>query len=50
MPIVVDHRGRTAALWLFVYLAVKRMVELVVLCFRSSDAKEVEILVLRPEP
>ena len=33
----------------FVYLALKRMIELVLLCFRSSDAKEVEILVLRHE-
>jgi hypothetical protein len=33
----------------FVYLALKRTVELALLCFRSSDAKEVEILVLRHE-
>jgi len=32
-----------------VYLALKRTIELVLLCFRSSDAKEVEILVLRHE-
>jgi len=32
-----------------VYLALKRLIELVLLCFRSSDAKEVEILVLRHE-
>ena len=33
----------------FVYLALKRLIELLLLCFRSSDAKEVEILVLRHE-
>ncbi len=33
----------------FVYLALKRTMELLLLCFRSSDAKEVEILVLRHE-
>jgi putative transposase len=33
----------------FVYLALKRLIALVLLCFRSSDAKEVEILVLRHE-
>jgi len=32
-----------------VYLALRRLFELVLLCFRSSDAKEVEILVLRHE-
>ena len=35
--------------WSFVYLAVGRIMELVLLCLRSSDAKEVEILVLRHE-
>jgi putative transposase len=35
--------------WSFVYLAWKHTIELVVLCFRSSDAKEAEILVLRHE-
>jgi len=33
----------------FVYLALKRLIELLLLCFGSSDAKEVEILVLRHE-
>ena len=32
--------------WSFVYLALHRLLELLVLC-RSTDAKEVEILVLR---
>jgi len=31
----------------FVHLASKRTIELVLLCFRSCDAKEVEILILR---
>jgi transposase len=34
-------------IWSFVYLALRRLAELVVLCWRSADAKEVEILVLR---
>jgi putative transposase len=33
--------------WSFLYLALRRLAELVVLCWRSPDAKEVEILVLR---
>jgi hypothetical protein len=33
--------------WSFVYLALRRLCELMVLCWRSTDAKEVEILVLR---
>jgi putative transposase len=33
--------------WSFVYLALHRLLELMVLCSRSTDAKEVEILVLR---
>ena len=36
-------------LWSFVYLAVRRVLALIVLMFRSGDAKEVEILVLRHE-
>jgi hypothetical protein len=35
--------------WSFVYLALRRSFELVLLCFRSAEAKEVEILVLRHE-
>jgi hypothetical protein len=42
--VVGEHRGPV-----FVYLALKRLIQLVVLCFRSNDAKEVEILVLRHE-
>jgi hypothetical protein len=33
--------------WSFVYLALHRLLDLMVLCWRSTDAKEVEILVLR---
>jgi hypothetical protein len=33
--------------WSLVYLAVRRLLELMVLCWRSTDANEVEILVLR---
>ena len=36
-------------MWSFVYLALRRLVELLVLCSRSADAKAVEILVLRHE-
>ncbi len=33
--------------WSLVYLALRRILELMVLCWRSADAKELEILVLR---
>jgi hypothetical protein len=33
--------------WSFLYLALRRVLELLVLCWRSTDAKEAEILVLR---
>jgi putative transposase len=35
--------------WSFVYLALRRILELILLCFRSAEAKEIEILVLRHE-
>jgi transposase InsO family protein len=35
--------------WSFVYLALGRVLELIVLCCRSAEAKQVEILVLRHE-
>jgi hypothetical protein len=35
--------------WSFVYLALRRSLELILLCFRSAQAKEIEILVLRHE-
>jgi hypothetical protein len=34
-------------IWSFLYLALRRLLELMVLCWRSTDAREVEILVLR---
>jgi putative transposase len=33
--------------WSFAYLALRRMLELMMLCWRSADAKEAEILILR---
>jgi hypothetical protein len=33
--------------WSLVYLALRRLAELILLCWCSADAKEVEILVLR---
>jgi len=36
-------------LWAFAYLAVRRVLELVVLLVRSDDAKEIELLALRHE-
>ncbi len=36
-------------LWSFVYFAVGRVVELVTLCLRRRESKEIEILVLRHE-
>jgi hypothetical protein len=35
--------------WSFGYLALRRALELILLCFRSTEAKEIEILVLRHE-
>jgi hypothetical protein len=35
--------------WSFAYLTLRRVLELVLLCFRSAEAKEIEILVLRHE-
>jgi hypothetical protein len=42
------HRVR-GGLWVFVYLAVRRLLEFAVLTARSDDAKEVELLALRHE-
>jgi len=36
--------------WSFVYLALGRVLELIMLCCQSAEAKEIEILVLRHEP
>jgi hypothetical protein len=43
------RRWRSRVVWLFDYLAPGRSLELALLCFRSTEAKEVEILVLRHE-
>jgi hypothetical protein len=43
------RRWRSGVVWSFVYLALRRSLELVLLCFRSAEAKEIEILVLRHE-
>jgi len=40
---------RSGVVWSFVYLALRRSLELILLCFRSAEAKEIEILVLRHE-
>jgi putative transposase len=40
---------RPRVVWSFGYLALRRSLELIVLCFRSAEAKEIEILVLRHE-
>jgi putative transposase len=41
--------GGAGVVWSLVYLALCRSLELILLCFRSAQAKEVEILVLRHE-
>jgi putative transposase len=41
--------AEVCVVWWFVYLALRRSLELVLLCFRSAEAKEIEILVLRHE-
>jgi hypothetical protein len=40
---------RRSVVWSFVYLALRRSLELVLLCCRSAQAKEIEILVLPHE-
>jgi putative transposase len=40
-------RLEVLVVWSFVYLALRRVLELLVLCWQSADAKEVELLVLR---
>jgi putative transposase len=43
------RQRRSRVVWSFVYLALRRSLELVMLCCRSAEAKEIEILVLRHE-
>jgi putative transposase len=46
---LLPFRCEVPVVWSFVYLALGRVLELVMLCCRSAEAKEVEILVLRHE-
>jgi hypothetical protein len=39
--------AEVGVVWSFIYLALRRVLELMVLCWRSAGAREVEILVLR---
>jgi hypothetical protein len=41
--------AEVSVVWSFVYLALRRSLELILLCSRSAEAKEIEILVLRHE-
>jgi hypothetical protein len=41
--------AEVCVVWSFAYLALRRVLELVLLCFRSAQAKEIEIPVLRHE-
>jgi putative transposase len=41
--------AEVGVVWSFLYLALRRVFELVLLCFGSVEAKEIEILVLRQE-
>jgi putative transposase len=41
--------AEVGVVWSFVYMALRRSLELVLLCFRAAEAKEIEILVLRHE-
>jgi hypothetical protein len=41
--------AEVGVVWSFLYLALRRSLELVMLCFGSAEAKEIEILVLRHE-
>jgi hypothetical protein len=45
----LPNSGRSCVVWSFVYLALCRLLQLVVLLFRSERSKELEILVLRHE-
>jgi putative transposase len=46
---LLAFRCEAPVVWSFVYLALIRVLELIVLCCRSIEAKEIEILVLRHE-
>jgi len=40
---------RVPVVWSFLYLTLRHVLELIMLCCRSTEAKEIEILVLRHE-
>jgi putative transposase len=42
-------RLEVSVVWSFVYLALRRILELVMLCCQQAEAKEIEILILRHE-
>ena len=44
---VLAVRLEVLVVWSFVYLALRRLAELIMLCWRSESTKEAEILVLR---
>ena len=44
-PLVRLREWRSRVVWSFVYLALRRALELILACFRSTEAKEIEILV-----
>jgi putative transposase len=46
---LLAFRCEVPVVWSFVYLALGRILELIVLCCRSAKTKEIEILVLRHE-
>jgi hypothetical protein len=43
------RRAAISVVWSFVYLALRRSLELVLLCFGSAEAKEIGILVLHTQ-
>jgi len=47
--LVRPRRRRFGVVWSFVYPALRRSLELILLCFRSAEAKKTEILALRHE-
>ena len=45
----IRRRQASSQLWAFAYLALRRLLELVVLAIRANASKEIELLVLRHE-
>ncbi len=48
-PLARLREWRSRVVWSFVYLALRRALELILVCFQSTEAKEIEILALRQE-